>query len=73
MNLWDEAGPVQSKERWSIHRQAPVFEDQSTQTEMLITGIKVVDLLAPYVKGGKIGLFGGAGVGKNSAHYGTYS
>ena len=60
----DEAGPVESKERLPIHRQAPAFEDQSTQTEMLMTGIKVVDLLAPYVKGGKIGLFGGAGVGK---------
>ena len=60
----DEAGPVESKERFPIHRQAPAFEDQATQTEMLMTGIKVVDLLAPYVKGGKIGLFGGAGVGK---------
>lgn len=60
----DEAGPVDSKEHWSIHRDAPPFEDQSTQTEMLMTGIKVVDLLAPYAKGGKIGLFGGAGVGK---------
>ncbi len=60
----DEAGPVTAKERWSIHRKAPLFEEQSTQTEMLMTGIKVVDLLAPYAKGGKIGLFGGAGVGK---------
>ncbi len=60
----DEAGPVKTKERWSIHRQAPKFEDQSTKAEMLMTGIKVVDLLCPYVKGGKIGLFGGAGVGK---------
>lgn len=60
----DEAGPVQSKEHWPIHRPAPKFEDQSTQAEMLMTGIKVVDLLAPYAKGGKIGLFGGAGVGK---------
>ena len=55
---------VVSKEKWSIHREAPLFEDQSTQAEMLMTGIKVVDLLAPYAKGGKIGLFGGAGVGK---------
>lgn len=60
----DEGKPVDTKERWSIHRDAPKFEDQSTQAEMLMTGIKVVDLLAPYAKGGKIGLFGGAGVGK---------
>lgn len=60
----DEAGPVDSKEYWPIHRSAPRFEDQSVQAEMLMTGIKVVDLLAPYAKGGKIGLFGGAGVGK---------
>ena len=60
----DEAGPVKTKERWSIHRSAPRFEDQAIKTEMLMTGIKVVDLLAPYAKGGKIGLFGGAGVGK---------
>jgi F-type H+-transporting ATPase subunit beta len=60
----DEMGDVKSKERWPIHRQAPKFEDQATATEMLMTGIKVVDLLAPYAKGGKIGLFGGAGVGK---------
>lgn len=60
----DEKGPVEVKDRSSIHRPAPNFEDQSTQDEMLETGIKVVDLLAPYAKGGKIGLFGGAGVGK---------
>ncbi len=60
----DGKGPVASKERWSIHREAPPFEEQSTKAEMLMTGIKVVDLLAPYAKGGKIGLFGGAGVGK---------
>jgi F-type H+/Na+-transporting ATPase subunit beta len=60
----DEAGPVTAKEQWPIHRAAPKFEDQATSAEMLMTGIKVVDLLAPYVKGGKIGLFGGAGVGK---------
>ncbi|MGE0764615.1 MAG: F0F1 ATP synthase subunit beta [Bdellovibrionales bacterium] len=60
----DEKPPVQSKEQWPIHRSAPKFEDQSTAAEMLMTGIKVVDLLAPYAKGGKIGLFGGAGVGK---------
>lgn len=60
----DEAGPVKTETSWPIHRQPPVLEEQSTNTEMLVTGIKVVDLLAPYMKGGKIGLFGGAGVGK---------
>ena len=60
----DEKGPIQAKEQWPIHREAPKFEDQSTEAEMLMTGIKVVDLLAPYAKGGKVGLFGGAGVGK---------
>ncbi len=60
----DEKGPVKAEQRWEIHRPAPKFEDQSTKAEMLMTGIKVVDLLAPYMKGGKIGLFGGAGVGK---------
>ena len=60
----DERGPVDSKLHFEIHRQAPAFVDQSTEAEMLVTGIKVVDLLAPYAKGGKIGLFGGAGVGK---------
>lgn len=60
----DEAGPVESKTRWPIHRAAPSFVDQSTAVEVFETGIKVVDLLAPYRKGGKIGLFGGAGVGK---------
>ncbi len=60
----DQKGDVQTKENWPIHRQAPSFNDQSTETEILVTGIKVIDLLAPYAKGGKIGLFGGAGVGK---------
>ena len=60
----DGGGEIKTKERWSIHREPPAFEEQSTQAEMLMTGIKVVDLLAPYAKGGKIGLFGGAGVGK---------
>ena len=60
----DQGGPVNAKETWSIHRQAPKFEDQATSKELFETGIKVIDLLAPYVKGGKIGLFGGAGVGK---------
>jgi F-type H+-transporting ATPase subunit beta len=60
----DEKGPVETKESRPIHRPAPEFADQATETEILVTGIKVVDLLAPYAKGGKIGLFGGAGVGK---------
>lgn len=60
----DEMGPVPSKESWPIHRAPPKFEDLAVAAEMLMTGIKVVDLLAPYSKGGKIGLFGGAGVGK---------
>ena len=60
----DERGPIESKKSLPIHRAAPDFVDQSTETEVLVTGIKVVDLLAPYSKGGKIGLFGGAGVGK---------
>ena len=60
----DEKGEIKTKENWPIHRAAPEFNDQSTETEILVTGIKVVDLLAPYAKGGKIGLFGGAGVGK---------
>jgi len=60
----DEAGEVKAKEHWPIHRAAPKFEDQNTETVMLETGIKVIDLLEPYSKGGKTGLFGGAGVGK---------
>src|SRR5271165_2765394 len=60
----DERGPVQTNRRLPIHRPAPEFIDQSTEAEILVTGIKVVDLLTPYAKGGKIGLFGGAGVGK---------
>ncbi|AHB47514.1 F0F1 ATP synthase subunit beta [Hyphomicrobium nitrativorans NL23] len=60
----DEAGPVNTKARRGIHQPAPSFAEQSTEAEILVTGIKVVDLLAPYAKGGKIGLFGGAGVGK---------
>jgi F-type H+/Na+-transporting ATPase subunit beta len=60
----DERGPVTTKKKLPIHRSAPPFIEQSTESEILITGIKVVDLLAPYLKGGKIGLFGGAGVGK---------
>ena len=60
----DQKGPLNTKERWPIHRAAPAYVEQSTETEVLVTGIKVVDLLAPYSRGGKIGLFGGAGVGK---------
>ena len=60
----DQKGPVKTKENWPIHRSAPEYVEQSTETEVLVTGIKVVDLLAPYSRGGKIGLFGGAGVGK---------
>jgi len=60
----DEAGPIETEETRPIHAPAPAYVDQSTESEILITGIKVVDLLAPYAKGGKIGLFGGAGVGK---------
>ena len=60
----DEAGPVQAEEKWPIHRPAPSYEDQQPATEILETGIKVIDLICPYAKGGKIGLFGGAGVGK---------
>src|SRR5512138_2050617 len=60
----DEAGPVKAETKRAIHQNAPAYTDQSTEAQILITGIKVVDLLAPYAKGGKIGLFGGAGVGK---------
>jgi len=60
----DEMGPVETSERFPIHRPAPTFDEQSTETKMLETGIKVIDLLEPYVLGGKVGLFGGAGVGK---------
>ncbi len=60
----DEGPEVKTKQRWPIHRQAPSFVDQASEAEQLVTGIKVVDLICPYAKGGKIGLFGGAGVGK---------
>ena len=60
----DDGPPVEAKERWDIHRPAPSFEELSTSTEILETGIKVIDLICPYAKGGKIGMFGGAGVGK---------
>src|SRR5664279_3064663 len=60
----DEAGPISTEHMASIHREAPSFAEQAGTTEILVTGIKVIDLLCPYTKGGKIGLFGGAGVGK---------
>ena len=60
----DEAGDVQATDHWEIHRAAPSYEDQSSATELLETGIKVIDLMCPFAKGGKVGLFGGAGVGK---------
>ncbi|HGM6067993.1 TPA: F0F1 ATP synthase subunit beta [Stenotrophomonas maltophilia] len=60
----DEAGPVAASDSWEIHRAAPSYEDQSPATELLETGIKVIDLMCPFAKGGKVGLFGGAGVGK---------
>ncbi len=79
----DQLGSIQCETRYPIHRSAPTFEEQSTETRMLETGIKVIDLLEPYVRGGKIGLFGGAGVGKTviimelinriATHHGGYS
>lgn len=60
----DEQGPIKTAEYRPIHKEAPSFEEQSTSSEILVTGIKVIDLMCPYTKGGKIGLFGGAGVGK---------
>jgi F-type H+-transporting ATPase subunit beta len=60
----DEAGPIGEEERWTIHREAPSYEDQAASNELLETGIKVIDLICPFAKGGKVGLFGGAGVGK---------
>ena len=60
----DEMGPVNTAARWPIHREAPEFVEQSTKLELFETGIKVIDLIAPFLRGGKIGLFGGAGVGK---------
>lgn len=63
-NPIDGKGPVKTKEKYPIHRPAPDFKDQSSKTEIFETGIKVIDLIAPIIKGGKVGLFGGAGVGK---------
>ena len=67
----DERGPVGHTRTSPIHKPAPEFVEQSTEQEVLVTGIKVVDLLAPYQRGGKIGLFGGAGVGKDRADHGV--
>jgi F-type H+/Na+-transporting ATPase subunit beta len=79
----DEAGPIEAKEHWAIHRTPPAFIDQDTTASMLVTGVKVLDLICPFLKGGKIGLFGGAGVGKTvvimeminniATHHGGYS
>lgn len=66
----DELGPIGTEERMPIHRAAPKFDELSSATELLETGIKVIDLLCPFAKGGKVGLFGGAGVGKNREHDG---
>jgi F-type H+/Na+-transporting ATPase subunit beta len=63
-NPIDEAGPIGEKDRWEIHREAPAYADQASTNELLETGIKVIDLMCPFAKGGKVGLFGGAGVGK---------
>ncbi|MGY0504855.1 F0F1 ATP synthase subunit beta [Luteimonas sp. e5] len=63
-NPIDEVGPIEAKEHWEIHRAAPSYEDQAATNELLETGIKVIDLMCPFAKGGKVGLFGGAGVGK---------
>ena len=60
----DNRGPVPSNELWSIHRPAPAYDEQAAGSDLLVTGIKVIDLLVPFAKGGKVGLFGGAGVGK---------
>ncbi|MCP4749491.1 MAG: F0F1 ATP synthase subunit beta, partial [Proteobacteria bacterium] len=79
----DEKGPIETKEKWPIHRTPPSFAEQDTSTSMLVTGVKVLDLICPFLKGGKIGLFGGAGVGKTvvimeminniAQHHGGYS
>ncbi|MEF9426542.1 MAG: F0F1 ATP synthase subunit beta, partial [Candidatus Mariimomonas ferrooxydans] len=61
---YDQMGPIETKERWPIHREAPEFVEQETETQVFETGVKVFDLLVPFVKGGKMGMFGGAGVGK---------
>jgi len=63
-NPIDEAGPIGEEDRWVIHREAPSYDDQAAANDLLETGIKVIDLVCPFAKGGKVGLFGGAGVGK---------
>src|SRR3546814_18060224 len=60
----DEVGPIDAKEHWEIHRPAPSYEEQAAANELLATGIKVIELMCPFAKGGKVGMFGGAGVGK---------
>ena len=65
-NPIDEAGPIGEKEKWVIHRKAPAYDDQSSSNDLLETGIKVIDLVCPFAKGGKVGLFGGAGVGERT-------
>src|SRR5699024_10277778 len=60
----DEIGPVEAEDQWVIHREAPSYDEQAATNELLETGIKVIDLVCPFAKGGKVGLFGGAGVGK---------
>ena len=67
----DEAGPIASDEKRAIHQPAPRFDELSPSVELLETGIKVIDLVCPFAKGGKVGLFGGAGVGKDRQHDGT--
>merc|ERR1712000_428355 len=69
----DERGPIPTDKRQSIHAEAPDFDEMSVEQEILVTGIKVVDLLAPYCKGGKIGLFGGAGVGKTHGGFSVFA
>ena len=63
-NPIDEVGPIDAKDRWVIHREAPSYDEQAATNDLLETGIKVIDLVCPFAKGGKVGLFGGAGVGK---------
>ena len=76
MNVWgapvDEKGEIKTAKQYSIHREPPEMDQLETEPAILETGIKVIDLLEPYLKGGKTGLFGGAGVGKNRSHHGAY-
>ena len=70
-NAVDERGPVKADKYYPIHRPAPTLVDQSTSPQVLPTGIKVIDLICPFLKGGKVGAFGGAGIGKTVDHHGT--